>query len=62
MTIKVVSEFEITRELKNMIANIMETSCCPNESLIASIHECKGLKDGVVTIGNAKNFTAEIEY
>jgi len=62
LSVNVVSEFEITRELKNMIANIMETSCCPNESLIASIEGCTGLHEGVIMIGGKANFSAVVEY
>ena len=43
------------------IQNIFASSQCPNETLIASFAGCKGLNDGVVTIGEGTEYTYRIE-
>ena len=48
------------KELKK-VQDIFLESQCPNESLINSIDGCKGLRDGVVTIGDGEGFTAQVE-
>lgn len=62
MEVKIVSEYEITEGVKTMVGAIMAQSQCPNESLINSIKGCKGLKDGIVVIGERGNFVDTIEY
>lgn len=53
------------RQLSNVeqwqIQSIFTSSKCPNETLIASFNGCKGVEDGVVTIGEGKEYTYKIE-
>ena len=48
------------KELKKVQYIFLESQC-PNESLINSIDGCKGIRDGVVTIGDGEGFTAQVE-
>lgn len=59
--ITVKSDCQLSNVEQWQIQNIFATSQCPNESLIASFAGCKGLHDGVVTIGEGKEYTYQIE-
>ena len=60
--VMIVSEYEIENGLKVMVQCIMRQSQCPNESLVNSIKNCRGIKDDVIIIGDKANFTDIIEY
>ena len=62
MSIKILSDVEITEGIKVMIRMIFQQSRCPNESLINSITGCKGIVNGCVVIGSKVEFVDEIEY
>lgn len=44
------------------IQDIMMHSQCPNESLIKSIKDCKGIQGGVIVIGDSQNLQEVVEY
>ena len=62
MTVTIVSDREIPEALKTMVKCIMRQSQCPNETLINSIVDCKGLKDNIITIGNLPSYIDRVEY
>lgn len=47
---------------RTKIQDIMMHSRCPNESLIESIEDCKGIHGGVIVIGDSQNLQEVIEY
>lgn len=59
--IEVKSDRVLTDKELKMIQDIFLESMCPNESLINSIDSCKGVRDGVVTVGSGEGFTAHVE-
>lgn len=54
---------ELTDLERKQIQDIMQHSQCPNESLINSIKDCRGLAaDGTIYIGNGIDHREVIEY
>lgn len=52
----------LTDEERAKIQDIMAHSKCPNESLIESIDDCKGIQGGVIVIGDSQTLQEVIEY
>ena len=52
--IKVKTSRELSAVECQQIHDIMTTSQCPNETLIASIPDCTGYHDGYVVIGTGE--------
>ena len=60
--ILVKSEKPLDSMTRCKIMDIFETSCCPNESLIASIPLCKGICNGAIVIGDEPQHEEIVEY
>ncbi len=52
----------LTEEERLKIQDIMAHSKCPNESLIESIDDCKGIQGGVIIVGDSPILQEVIEY